>query len=116
MAERGCCGKAELRSIERTLLAWRPRSSLTGMHSIRAPSGTLRRPWSRNSNRGVNRDYWGSRSREFEKRFATALRKRGRRMSFYDLSLHLVPTDEDVRPTGASQLPKLERDVIDMTL
>jgi len=35
-------------------------------------------------------------------------------MSFYDLSLHLVPTDEDLRPTGASQLPKLERDVIDM--
>ena len=35
-------------------------------------------------------------------------------MSFYDLSLHLVPTDEDVRSTEPAQLPKLERDVIDM--
>ena len=37
-------------------------------------------------------------------------------MSFYDLSLHLVPTDEDVRSTEPAQLPKLERDVIDMAL
>jgi len=45
--ERGCCGKADERSIESTVFAWRPRSSRTGTHSMIAPSGTLLRPCSR---------------------------------------------------------------------